>query len=231
MKLKSVPKHIGIILDGNGRWAIKKKKPRMFGHTEGVNALKRTLSAAKKLGIKVVSVFAFSTENWKRPKDEVNGIFKLLENFLDKSSGSFVENGYKLNIMGDISKLSPVIQNKLNNLVEKSKDNSALVFNLGINYGGRAEIVSAVNQILKENKKEVCEEEFEKYLHTASLPPLDFVIRTSGEQRLSNFMLWQVAYAELYFPKFFWPSFNEQKLIKCLKVFQKRNRRFGDVKR
>ena len=231
MKLKTIPKHIGIILDGNGRWANKKGKPRMFGHSEGVNALKRTLLASKKLGIEVVSVFAFSTENWKRPKEEVDGIFKLLENFLDKSSSSFVESGYKLNIMGDISKLSPELQNKLNDLVEMSKNNSALVFNLGINYGGRAEIVNAVNKLLKENKKEVNEEEFEKHLYTASLPPLDFVIRTSGEQRLSNFMLWQVAYSELYFPKFFWPSFNEKKLIKCIKVFQKRNRRFGDVKR
>ena len=230
MKKLSVPAHIGIILDGNGRWAKKRNKPRLFGHKEGVNAIKRTLVAAKNLGINTVSVFAFSTENWKRPKDEVDGIFKLLEDFLDKSSNSFAEKGYKLNIMGDISKFSLSLQQKLLSLVEKTKTNTALVFNLGINYGGRAEIVRAVNLILSEGKTKTTEQEFENYLYTASLPPLDFVIRTSGEQRISNFMLWQMAYAELYFPKFYWPSFNEKKLVKCIKEFSKRNRRFGNIK-
>lgn len=230
MNNKSIPKHIGIILDGNGRWAKKRGKSRLFGHGEGVKAIKRTLVSAKNLGIKVVSVFAFSTENWKRPKEEIEGIFDLLNIFLDKNSISFVEKGYRFNIMGDISKLNIAIQQKLQNLVEASKNNSDLIFNLGINYGGRSEIIKAVNEILKQKQEIVSEEDFEKHLYTSSLPPLDFVIRTGGEQRLSNFMLWQVAYSELYFPKYFWPSFSEKKLIKCVKVFQKRNRRFGDIK-
>lgn len=231
MNKLSIPAHIGIILDGNGRWAKKRNKPRLYGHKEGVNAIKRTLLAAKKLGIKAVSVFAFSTENWKRPKDEVDGIFKLLEDFLDKSSKSFAENGYKLNIMGDISAFTPSLKQKLLNLVELSKENTGLIFNLGINYGGRAEIIRAVNLVLSEGKAEITEQDFEKYLYTASLPPLDFVIRTSGEQRISNFMLWQIAYSELYFPKFYWPSFSEKKLVKCIKEYSKRDRRFGNIKR
>lgn len=229
-KTTSVPAHIGIILDGNGRWAKRRHMPRLFGHEEGAKAIKRTLIAAKKVGIKVVSVFAFSTENWKRPKDEVNGIFEILERYLDSNSAKFIEDGYKLTVMGEVSLLKPSLQNKLIDLIDKTKDNNGLIFNVGLNYGGRAEIVRAVNKIISENINEVSEQIFESFLYTASLPPLDFVIRTSGEQRISNFMLWQIAYSELCFPKFHWPSFNEKKLKKCISEFNKRDRRFGNIK-
>ncbi len=228
-KITNIPSHIGIILDGNGRWATRRGLSRLEGHKKGADAIRKMLVSAKKFKIKVVSVFAFSTENWKRSKDEVDGIFKILENMIDQFEKNFINNGYKLSIMGDINKLNKSLQEKIKSLIEKSKNNNQLIFNVGLNYGGRAEIVNATNQILQSNLKYVDEKAFESYLYTKNLPPLDFVIRTSGEQRISNFMLWQIAYSELYFPKYFWPSFNERKLKKCLIEFSKRKRRFGAI--
>lgn len=229
MKLLTKPVHIGIILDGNGRWAKKRGKPRLYGHEKGANAIKKLLVYAKKYDIKYVSVFAFSTENWKREKLEVDGIFKILENTIDNFKNSFLNNNYKLTIMGNITKLNKSLKQKISSLVESSKKNTGVVLNVGINYGGRSEIVNAVNVILQQNIKTVNEKSFEKFLYTKNLPALDFVVRTSGEQRISNFMLWQIAYSELYFPKFYWPSFSERKFKKCLVEFSKRKRRFGNV--
>ncbi len=229
MKNKQIPAHIGIILDGNGRWAKKRGLPRMVGHQAGVEAVKRVIQNASELGIKALSVFAFSTENWKRPKEEVDGIFQILDNYLSENGEKFIKDGYKLQTMGDVSKLNNTLREKITELIEKTKNNSGLIFNIGLNYGGRAEIIRAVNAILKENKKDITEKEFEDYLYTNNLPPLDFVIRTSGEQRISNFMLWQMAYSELYFTKTYWPSFGKKHLTRAIKIFQKRNRRFGKV--
>lgn len=229
MKLLTKPVHIGIILDGNGRWAKKRGKPRLYGHEKGANAIKKLLVYAKKYDIKYVSVFAFSTENWKREKLEVDGIFKILENTIDNFKNSFLNNNYKLTIMGNLTKLNKSLKQKISSLVESSKKNTGVVLNVGINYGGRSEIVNAVNVILQQNIKTVNEKSFEKFLYTKNLPALDFVVRTSGEQRISNFMLWQIAYSELYFPKFYWPSFSERKFKKCLVEFSKRKRRFGNV--
>ena len=229
MKLLTKPVHIGIILDGNGRWAKKRGKPRLYGHEKGANAIKKLLVYAKKYDIKYVSVFAFSTENWKREKLEVDGIFKILENTIDNFKNSFLNNNYKLTIMGNLTKLNKSLKQKISSLVESSKKNTGVVLNVGINYGGRSEIVNAVNVILQQNIKTVNEKSFEKFLYTKNLPALDFVVRTSGEQRISNFMLWQIAYSELYFPKFYWPSFSERRFKKCLVEFSKRKRRFGNV--
>ncbi len=228
-KILKVPDHVGIILDGNGRWAKKRHMPRLFGHLKGVEAIKKTLIAGKKLGIKVISVYAFSTENWKRSDEEINGIFKILEDSIDKYQDDFIKYNYKLLTMGDLTKLSKNLQEKIINLKQKTKNNSGLIFNVALNYGGRSEIVNAVNSIINNKLTSINEITFEKFLYSYDLPPLDFVIRTSGEQRISNFMLWQIAYSELYFPKYYWPTFNEKKLIKCIKEYNKRNRRFGNV--
>ncbi len=228
-KLSKLPRHIGIILDGNGRWAKKRGLERLSGHEEGAKAIGRLLSCAKKYNIEAVSVFAFSTENWKRSKQEVDGIFEILKNLINEKGNSFVEGGFVLRVMGDVSRLDQELQSLIKNLIERTKTNSGVVFNVGLNYGGRAEIVRAANLALEKNIEKLTEESFENLLYTSGLPPLDFVIRTSGEMRLSNFMLWQAAYSELYFPKFFWPSFNERKFVKCLIEYSKRNRRFGNV--
>ena len=228
-KLSKLPRHIGIILDGNGRWAKKRGLERLSGHEEGAKAIGRLLSCAKKYNIEAVSVFAFSTENWKRSKQEVDGIFEILKRLIEEKGSSFVEGGFVLRVMGDVSRLDQELQSLIKNLIERTKTNSGVVFNVGLNYGGRAEIVRAANLALEKNIEKLTEESFESLLYTSGLPPLDFVIRTSGEMRLSNFMLWQAAYSEFYFPKFYWPSFNERKFVKCLIEYSKRNRRFGNV--
>lgn len=229
-KVVNKPRHIGIILDGNGRWAKKRNLPRIAGHKEGVFAVERMIKAAREEGIEVVSVYAFSTENWKRSRDEVDGIFALIDDAIDRNKDKLIENNIKLQIMGDKSKLSEGLQDKINNLIELTKNNTGLIFNIGLNYGGRDEILRATN-ICHEKypNKEITKEMFEAELYTAGLPNLDFVIRTSGEMRLSNFMLYQAAYAEFYFPKTYWPDFNKRFLKKALKVYSKRNRRFGKV--
>lgn len=230
MKQNSIPKHIGIILDGNGRWAKKRHMPRLYGHKKGAIAVKKTISEANKLGVKAVSLYAFSTENWKRSRQEVDGIFEIINSFLKENEQAFINGNYRLQIMGQTQKLPSQLQLALQALQEKTVCNTGLIVNIALSYGGRAEIVEAVNQILKQGKREISQADFEAYLPTANLPALDFVIRTGGEKRISNFMLWEIAYSELYFPKFYWPSFNGKKLRKCIKEFQKRERRFGDVK-
>lgn len=228
-KLSKLPRHIGVILDGNGRWAKKRGLERLSGHEEGAKAIERLLSCAKKYHIEVISVFAFSTENWKRSKQEVDGIFEILKNLIEEKGDSFVENGFVLRVMGDVSRLDQELQSLIKDLIERTKKNCGVVFNVGLNYGGRAEIVRAANLALGKNLKTVSEKDFEELLYTNGLPDPDFIIRTSGEMRLSNFMLWQAAYSELYFPKFFWPSLNERKFVKCLIEYSKRDRRFGNV--
>ena len=227
-KVINKPKHIGIILDGNGRWALKRKLPRIAGHKEGVFAVERMVKAAREEGIEVVSVFAFSTENWKRDKDEVDGIFALIDDAIDRNKNKLIENNIKLQIMGDISRLNLNLQNKITELIKLTENNTGLIFNIGLNYGSRDEILRAVNICHnKYSNQEITREMFEQELYTNNLPNLDFVIRTSGEMRLSNFMLYQAAYAEFYFPKSYWPDFNKRFFKKALKEYSKRNRRFG----
>lgn len=230
MKTNNKLEHLAIIMDGNGRWALKRGKPRLFGHKAGIESLKRTISACLDFGIKVLSIFAFSTENWKRPKEEVDGIMNLITNFCDKDVRTCVDMGIKVVTMGDISKLPKKLYDCLVNLIEKTKNNYKLIVNIGINYGARAEIVRAVNNIIASGEKECTEQSFQKYLYTADLSDPDLIIRASGENRLSNFMLYQCAYSEFYFPKVHWPDFNKKVIQKAIKVYQKRNRRFGGLK-
>ena len=217
-------------MDGNGRWAVARGKSRLFGHRAGVESIKRTVDACLELNIKVLSIFAFSTENWKRPKEEVDGIFNLVDEFTSGDKDKFVSRGVKLRTMGDLSKLPTKLQDSIKTLKEKTKDNDKLILNIALNYGGRAEIVRAVNRVIESGKKECTEQDIIDNLYTFDLPDPDLIIRTSGEKRISNFMLFQCAYSEFYFPKIHWPDFNKKQLIKAIKTYQKRNRRFGGLK-
>lgn len=221
--------HLGIIMDGNGRWASRRKKPRIFGHKAGVESLKRTIKACMELDIKYLSVFAFSTENWSRPQEEVDGIMNLMLNFCKNEAEHAMQNGIKVVTMGDLSMLSVELQEQINMIVSRTANNDKFTLNIGINYGARAEIIRAVNNLLSSGEKVCTCELFEQNLYTSNLPDPDLIIRASGEQRLSNFMLYQCAYSELYFPKTKWPDFNKKVIQKAIKVYQKRNRRFGGL--
>ena len=225
--LIKTPKHIGFILDGNGRWAKKRGLSRSLGHKAGVEAVKRTVKALIKYEIPYASMFAFSTENWKRSKEEVNCIFDLIRNLLNEEWESYSHQKIKLVISGDISSLPKDLVESINEVLNNDIKDPKLTLNICLNYGGRADIVRAVNKLIVQGKKSINEDDITNNLYSAGIPDLDFVIRTSGEQRISNFMIYQLAYAELYFPKIYWPEFNEKKLKKALKVFAKRNRRYG----
>ena len=224
---EKLPKHIGIILDGNGRWATKRGLPRNMGHREGVKAILRTIRASLKFKIRHLSVFAFSTENWKRSKEEIDGIFSLVEEFFGDNIDKLVESGVKVNFFGDLTPFSDDLKGIFAETADKSKNNSELIFNICLNYGGKQDIVQSVNKLISEGKKEITEEDISNNLYSKGQPNLDFVIRTSGENRISNFMIYQLAYAELYFPKIFWPDFDEKALEKSLIEYSKRKRRFG----
>lgn len=226
----NIPKHIGIIMDGNGRWAKKHMLPRIAGHKAGVDALKRVTKAGRELGIKVMSFFAFSTENWKRDKSEVYGIFDLVRKHLQENYQQFISGNVRIRTMGDISKLPQDLYELLLDVTEKTKHNTEFTVNIGLNYGSRSEIVRAFNNLVKKNKKEINENDLINELYTGDLPEPDLIIRTSGEQRLSNFMLFQSAYSELYFPKIHWPDFDKKQLEKAIIEYQKRDRRFGNIK-
>lgn len=225
-----LPKHIAYIIDGNGRWAKKRGMPRSVGHKFGINTLKNCILDTFDLGIKIISVFGFSTENWNRPKEEIDYLFNLFRDFIKKDLKDIDDNKVKVRIMGDYAQLPPDLVEEINKAVEKTKNNNECILNLGINYGGRDEIITAVNKIIKDGAGKIEKEQFSNYLYTAGLPDPDFIIRTSGEQRISNFMLWQSAYSEFYFPKIYWPDFNKKQLIKSLLEYQKRNRRYGTIK-
>lgn len=227
MKFKKLPNHIGFIVDGNGRWAKNRHLNRSAGHKFGVEAVKKIISALLELNIKYSSFFVFSTENFKRSEEEVNNIFSLLKEYIKTDLETFNNNGIKLVISGDITKLPQDLQEDLKNCLEKTKNNDKLVVNMCLNYGGQQEIVRACNNIIKDKIENVNEKMFKNYLYSRELPPLDLVIRTSGELRISNFMLFDLAYAEFYFTKTYWPSFNKKGLLKALKEYQKRDRRFG----
>ena len=225
--LSKTPKHIGFILDGNGRWAKKRGLSRSLGHKAGVEAVRKTVKALIKYKIPYASMFAFSTENWKRSKEEVSCIFDLIRNLLNEERESYSHQKIKLVISGDISSLPKDLVESINEVLNNDIKDPKLTLNICLNYGGRADIVRAVNKLIAQGKKSINEDDITNNLYSAGIPDLDFVIRTSGEQRISNFMIYQIAYAELYFPKIYWPEFNEKKLKKALKVFAKRNRRYG----
>lgn len=230
LDLNRLPKHIGIIIDGNGRWAIKRGLPRYVGHDVGFNTLTKILEYAYSLNIDTISVFCFSTENWNRPEIEVNHLMEIFRKAFDSDFNELIKKDTKLYISGDYTKFPKDIVEKIEESLEKSKNNKSHKLNLCLNYGSHDEILRAVNNIIKDDVKEVDKEVFNKYLYTKELPALDFIIRTSGEYRLSNFMLWQAGYAEFYFEKTPWPSFTEKKFKKALIDYQKRDRRFGAIK-
>lgn len=229
LNLERLPNHIAIILDGNGRWATKRGLPRNAGHKAGCENLKKVVQHIYDLGIKSTTLFLFSTENWKRPQEEIDGIFKLVDKYLTDEVENLVKNGAKVTILGDYRKLPENLVKTLDEILVKTADCKTARLNLAINYGGRDEILRAVNKAIKDNKEIISEQDFEKLLYSSDLPPLDFVIRTSGELRLSNFMLWQMAYSELYFTKTLWPDFSPQELQLALINYQRRKRRFGKV--
>ncbi len=224
-----LPNHIAFIMDGNGRWAKRRGMPRNYGHKEGVNAIERTIDACIKFGIKYCTFFAFSTENWKRSKEEIEGIFELLRDYISKNDNIFLSKEVKLNHIGILDPFPDDLKSSLVNMEKQTKNFEKLTVTFALNYGGRDEIIRAINNLLEKGEKSITEKEFLTKLDTNGLPEPDFVIRTSGEQRVSNFMLYQMAYSEFYFPKICWPSFNEHHFVKALKVFSKRKRRYGGV--
>lgn len=223
-----LPAHIGIIIDGNGRWAKKRNLARIDGHLAGVKKLSGIIEYVFNLGIRTLSIYCFSTENWNRPKVEVDYLLDLFRKYVPEIYESTKKLGVKIVCSGDIKKFPSDLQEIICNVVTESSENTNYTLNLCLNYGGRSEIVNACNKAVKEGKF-VDEKSFEEFLYN-NLPPLDLVIRTSGEIRISNFMLWQIAYSELYFTKTFWPDFSRRSLERALIDYQKRNRRFGAIK-
>ena len=225
-----LPKHIGFIMDGNGRWAKLKGKPRTFGHSKGSQTIRKVVEKCFNLGIENVSLYAFSTENWNRPKEEVDKIFSLLAKFLNKYSKELIKHKARLLVSGDITALPQDLIEPIEKVIDLTKDFTERTLNIAINYGSRTEIIQAINQILKEGVTEIDEKSFSKYLYTKDLPDVDLVVRTSGESRLSNFLLYQCAYAELYFTDVLWPDFDGDELVKAIEWFNGRERRYGKIK-
>ena len=226
---ENLPKHIAITMDGNGRWAKDKGKLRIFGHQHGVKAVRETVEAAAEIGIKFLTLYAFSTENWKRSEREVNALMTLLISTISKETKTLMKNDICLNAIGNLSQLPKKCEQELEQAIEKTKNNKRMTLILALSYSGRWEIVNAVNKILKEKNlgKEITEETFQQYLNTKGVPDPELLIRTSGEHRISNFLLWQIAYSELYFTDTLWPDFRKEDLLKAIIDYQKRERRFG----
>ncbi|MCC2775564.1 isoprenyl transferase [Blautia sp. DFI.4.84] len=230
-----VPNHIAIILDGNGRWAKKRGMPRSFGHVKGCEKLEDICEVAKELGVKYLTVYAFSTENWKRSKEEVDGLMKLFRNYLKKCIKISQKNNMRVKVIGDITAFDLDIQESIEKLEDFSKDFTDLHFQIALNYGSRDEITRAVNRMLEDQKAgkletPVSEDTISGYLDTAGIPDPDLMIRTSGELRLSNYLLWQLAYSEFYFTDVPWPDFKKEELVKAIEKYNERDRRYGGVK-
>lgn len=234
-KSSSIPKHVAIIMDGNGRWAKKRSLPRVAGHHEGMRVIRKITILADDLGIETLTMFAFSTENWKRPKAEVDYLMKLPEEFLNIYLPELIERNVKVQMIGDKEQIPSHTLRAVEKAIEDTKNNNGLVLNFALNYGSRAEIVAAVKEIALAVKKgvldeaDITEERFSNYLMTKGLKDPDLLIRTSGEIRLSNFMLWQLAYTEFWFTDCLWPDFNEEQFLDAIEQYQKRSRRFGGI--
>ncbi len=224
-----IPHHIGFIMDGNGRWAKERLLPRTRGHVKGANVVEKVVNYCFKKGVEVVSLYAFSTENWQRPEKEVNKIFSILETFLNKYSAKLISHEIRLIFSGDLTRLPEKLQALCLQRVDETKKFGKGILNIALNYGSRQEILRACNELLKEGKQEITEKDFERKLYTHGLPDIDLIVRTSGEQRLSNFFLYQSSYAELYFTECLWPDFNHKELHKVFEWYAHRHRRFGEV--
>ena len=234
--LEALPRHVAIIMDGNGRWAKRRLMPRSLGHRAGVERVRTVVRMSSDLGIPALTLYAFSTENWKRPKDEVSTLMGLLVEFLRKELDELHENKVRIQTIGDLSRLPEDVRNEIVGAIQKTKDNTGLILTMALNYGARAEIAAAAKALAREVKtgsldpEEIDEARFAAKLMTAGLPDPDLVIRTSGEQRISNFLLYQIAYSEFYFTNVYWPDFNEDEYYRALVAYGKRQRRFGAAK-
>ena len=228
---EGMPKHVGLIMDGNGRWAKKRLMPRSAGHRAGMEAMKAAVRFSHSVGIGALTVYAFSTENWKRPAAEVDALFGLLSEYFYRDIDELDANNVKMLVIGDLSRLAPKMRGLLETAMERTKNNTGLRFNVAINYGGRAEIVHAVQELMREgvSAEDVTEEAISSRIYTAGQPDPDVIIRTAGEERLSNFLLWQAAYSEFVFTPVLFPDFDEEAYTACLKEYMGRTRRFGKV--
>lgn len=232
-----IPQHVTIIMDGNGRWAKQKGKNRLFGHNNALESVRECCDFALHKGIKYLSLFAFSEENWNRPVEEVEGLMLLLKKAIDTQADDLIKNGIRMRVIGDLSRLPASLQNLVHGMEERSAHNTDLTLILMLSYSGKWDITQAVNKILAESKespslleKPLSQAEFEKYLATAGIPDPDLMIRTSGEERISNYMLWQCAYTEFYFTDVLWPDFRKNDFQKALDSYEKRDRRYGKIK-
>ena len=231
----NLPEHIAIIMDGNGRWAKSRGEERTFGHRSAISAVRDAINGTNKAGVKYLTLYTFSTENWKRPSDEVSTLMELLSETLLEEASELFTKGVRLHVIGEIEKLPELVKEQLFKVVELTKDNSNANLVLALSYGSQKEILNAVQQIaqeVKDNKisiDDINEELFENHLYTKNIPPVDLLIRTSGEIRISNFLLWQIAYAELQFLDIYWPDFKEQDLYQCIINYQNKERRFGKI--
>jgi len=231
-KPENIPTHVAIIMDGNGRWALEKGLPRLSGHRAGTENLREVIEACAEFDVKYLTIYAFSTENWKRPEDEIQGLMRIFKIMLDRELANLHKNGVQLRHIGKLDRIDEELQKKVKEAIELTKDNKTLILNVAFNYGGRDEILQAVKQLMIDgpNPEELDEDLFEKYLYTTASPDPDLIIRTSGEYRISNFLIWQGAYSEWYFTETYWPDFNREELYNALVAYNKRDRRYGEVK-
>jgi undecaprenyl diphosphate synthase len=231
-----LPQHVAVIMDGNGRWAKMRGKPRIFGHRAGAESVRAILDTCARLGIKAVTLYAFSTENWKRPKSEISGLMQMLKRYLKSELAEVERNNIKFRAIGDLGGLEPEIQKQLDGAMKRTEHNSGTVMSVALNYGGRAEIVNACKAAVKEledtgsSVSELTEDRVAAHLYTSGLPEVDLLIRTSGEFRISNFLLWQLAYSEIYVTPTLFPDFRLPQILEALLDYQRRERRFGDIK-
>jgi undecaprenyl diphosphate synthase len=226
-----LPAHIAIIMDGNGRWAAQRHLPRVEGHRAGTEAVRDTVETAARLGISVLTLYAFSIENWKRPATEINVLMLLLKRYLRSELNTLLRNDIRFEVIGRMDELAPDIQDELRQAIDRTRGNGGMLFNIALNYGGRAEIVDAARRAIESGVRpdELDEQRFAGFLYTAGQPDPDLLIRTSGEMRVSNFLLWQIAYAEIYVTETLWPDFRRRHLLEAVLAYQKRERRYGGI--
>jgi undecaprenyl diphosphate synthase len=229
MDPQNIPRHIAIIMDGNGRWAKERGLPRIAGHREGAESVRAVLKASAEFGVKYLTLYAFSTENWRRPQEEVDFLMELFSQTIDNEIDELMENEVRLLFLGRLSKFSPPLQSKMEEAMERTKSNKRITLNVMVNYGGRAEIVDAVRAINNEqlDNEQINEEIISNHLYTKGIPDPDLLIRTASEMRVSNFLLWQIAYAEIYVTPVFWPDFRREQLKEAISAYQRRVRKFG----
>jgi len=231
VNFERLPAHVAVIMDGNGRWAEQRHLPRVEGHRAGIDAVRDTVETAARLGIRVLTLYAFSIENWKRPASEVSTLMLLLKRYLRSELNTLLTNNIRFRVIGRMEELAPDIQDELRQAIDRTASNGGMLFNIALNYGGRAEIVDAARRAMASGLRpeELNEERFASYLYTAGQPDPDLLIRTSGEMRVSNYLLWQIAYAEIYVTETLWPDFRRRHLLEAVLAYQKRERRYGGI--